>query len=298
MATQRTIVSAAFVAAAALTLSACANEERYAQRMQAYAQTKPAVEIRVPQGAGPFPAVVVLHNCGGLDGAGARTTYDWVEFLLANGYATVIPDSFRPRDLSLGVCERPGFMWPNQTHRGADAYAALALAQADARIDRRRIAVMGGSNGGVATLAAANADMIAANGWLAAGQPGFAHAIAFYPECGISYGEWKVEKLKPLTATGAFRPAMPLTILTGALDNWTPASACEAMVKVANGAPVRLKIYPDAHHSFDSPTPGIFQLPRAHNINSPGNTTVGQNVAARTDSRREVLAILASLPGG
>jgi len=282
--------------AAAPLLAACAGQERYDARMAAYDQIKPTIDIRVPQGTGPFPAVVLLHNCAGLEGErGAQITHDWANLLIANGYAVVMPDSFIPRSLRGGVCERPGSQWPSAYVRGGDAYVALRAAQADPRIDAKRIAVMGGSNGGVATLAAANADMIKDFGWLAPSQPGFVQAISFYPECGLNYGTWQVQsRLPKIASTGSFKPAMPVLILIGSADNWTPVSSCEAMLRESAGQPIEMKVYPGAHHSFDNPNPGVFHNPRVFNSNNPsGGATTGQNLPAREDSRRVVLALLA-----
>ncbi len=252
----------------------------------------PTVEIHTPSGPGPFPAVVIMHNCAGLDGMGASTTYEWARFLIANGYAVLLPDSFRPRERFRGVCTLSSGFWVRHEIRGADAYAALEAARNDPRIDARRVAVMDGSNGGVATLAAVNSDMLAEGAWLKPGQSGFAAAIAFYPECGIDYGNWQVADLKPLRTSGSYRAASPLTILIGALDDWTPVPPCDAMVKAASGAAVTMKVYPGAHHSFDSAVP-VQHNPRATNINNPGGgATVGRNPAAHEDSRKVVLEVL------
>lgn len=275
-----------------LALISCGQSERYAARVANDKSIAPTIEVHTPDGPGPFPAVVVMHNCGGLDGLGADVSYEWTRFLVANGYAVLLPDSFRPRDRHRGVCSLPNGFWVHHEVRGADAYAALDAARKDPRIDARRVAVMGGSNGGVATLAAANADMIAEGSWLKPGQSGFSAAIAFYPECGIDYGSWQVPSRRPLQTSGNFRAAVPLTILIGALDNWTPAPPCEALAKAASGAPVDIKIYPEAHHSFDSAWP-VQHNPRATNINNPGGgATIGRNAAAHEDSRKVVLEVL------
>ena len=55
-----------------------------------------------PEGNGPFPAVVALHNCDGL--AGRRTHFarryrDWGERLVAAGFVALFPDSFGSRGL-------------------------------------------------------------------------------------------------------------------------------------------------------------------------------------------------------
>ena len=49
-----------------------------------------------------------------------------------------------------------------------------------------------------------------------------------------------------------FKPIAPLLILIGELDDWTPA---EPSRKLAAGYPVEIKVYPGAHHSFDSILP-------------------------------------------
>src|SRR5258708_11385656 len=53
-----------------------------------------------PEGQGPFPAVVALHNCTGLNNAagtlGARYR-DWGERLARNGYVVLMPDSHGSR---------------------------------------------------------------------------------------------------------------------------------------------------------------------------------------------------------
>ena len=49
-----------------------------------------------PEGQGPFPAVVALHNCTGLSnsaGAFGARYRDWGERLAKNGYVVLMPDS-------------------------------------------------------------------------------------------------------------------------------------------------------------------------------------------------------------
>ena len=68
------------------------------------------------------------------------------------------------------------------------------------------------------------------------GDQQFKAAVAYYPAC-------------PGDAT----MTMPTLILIGELDAWTRASACTAMMASRGGAgsPVRLIVYPGAHHGFD-----------------------------------------------
>jgi dienelactone hydrolase len=219
-----------------------------------------------PEGTGPFPAIVMMHDCSGLGPRSSGAPGRWAKELVAQGYVIVMPDSFSTRGFPNGVCTdaspkrvdvRPGV-------RVRDAREALAYARSLPEVDGRRVGIMGGSHGGTTTLAA-----------LAAPR-GFAAGIALYPRCGFFT---------------QFRGSAPLLILAGELDDWTPAAECRLL---ANAEKVTLKVYPGVHHSFDSPRPKRYVAERI-NSSSPsgrGATTEG-NAAAWADSIREVQAFFA-----
>src|SRR5512140_1480438 len=56
--------------------------------------------LKNPGGVGPFPAVVLLHGCGGIS---QRRDHRWAERLTGWGYVTLQVDSFGLRGLS-SVC--------------------------------------------------------------------------------------------------------------------------------------------------------------------------------------------------
>ena len=61
-----------------------------------------SAELIKPEGAGPFPAVVLMHGCSGL----WRPWGDlWTGRLVRWGYVVVQVDSFRPRGYPDGICE-------------------------------------------------------------------------------------------------------------------------------------------------------------------------------------------------
>ncbi len=225
----------------------------------------PATLLR-PDGAGPFPAIVIVHDCSGLGSRSSGAPLRWGRELAAQGYVILIPDSFGPRGYPNGVCTvRPGEGGAPATPsvRTGDAFAALAMLRALPFVIGARVGLMGGSHGGSTTLATIAIER----------RDGFAAAIALYPSC-----------TRPTAQQGGvYRPASPLLILTGELDDWTPAEPCRVLTQNswAAGHPVDIKIYPGAHHSFDSAAPVRYVAERT-NANAPsgrGATTDG-NLAA------------------
>src|SRR5437899_3161608 len=98
-------------------------------------------DLDFPSGAGPFPAVILAHGCGGI---GVVQTA-WAQVLRQWGYATFVVDSFRGRGLA-EVCTSAATLTGIQ--RIPDAYGALRVLATHPRIDARRVALMGFSHGG------------------------------------------------------------------------------------------------------------------------------------------------------
>jgi dienelactone hydrolase len=235
--------------------------------------------IAKPEGAGPFPAIVLLHDCSGLGPRSSGAPARWAKAFVARGYAVILPDSFSPRGHADGICLVPPWQrhaGVSVTQRARDAYSTLAYLRTLPYIDASRIGVMGGSHGGASTLATL-AD--------AAGQDPFTAGVALYPACAVKYGSW-TENM-----TGVYSTAVPLYILIGEVDDWTPAENCRKLAEAAQkaGHPVRIKVYAGAHHSFDSATPVRYVASRV-NSNAPGRrgATTGGQPEAWADSIREV----------
>ena len=220
------------------------------------------VTVARPQGAGPFPAVVMMHDCSGLGPRSSGAPARWTRMLVERGYVVITPDSFATRGFPDGVCtdssRRRLDVGPQR--RVQDAFEALGYAQRLPYVDARRVGIMGGSHGGATTLTAM-------------GQHGFRAGVALYPRCsGVAPG---------------YSPPSPLLILAGELDDWTPAEECRRLA----GGNVTLKIYPGAHHSFDSDRPVSFVAARI-NPSAPGGrgATTGGNAAAWQDAIEQVTA--------
>jgi dienelactone hydrolase len=254
-------------------------------------QDIPAILLK-PEGDGPFPAIVLLHDCSGLGPGSSGSPARWANLLAAEGYVALMPDSFEPRGFAHGVClvttSGPQLRTTNPVPRAVDAYAALAYLRALPYVDGAHIGIMGGSHGGSTTLATM---VDAPNPFLPADaqkSAGFAAGIALYPGCGAAYGGWSVERQSgnhgPVIAySGVYKPLAPLLILVGEKDDWTPANDCQALAERAQAAgyPVTVKIYRGAYHSFDSDKPPRYLDERrnANKRDGHGATTGGDPVA-------------------
>ncbi len=184
-----------------------------------------------PASEGPFPTIVFLGGCGPVgDAEGRALEKSVIDHDLHSGFATLIVDSFAPRGLAEGVCDRRGNpVWFGI--RAADAHAAKGALTAMPEIDARRIFLVGYDHGGTAALLAA--DRVAA----AQHKATFAGVIAYYPYCGFTCG-------------CAF--SVPTLILAGDADEIAPGDRCRPLKDTPNA---ELVIYPGAAHGFA--TPGV-----------------------------------------
>jgi dienelactone hydrolase len=256
-----------------------------------------------PEGPGPFPAVVIMHDCSGRGPHSSGAPRRWARILAPQGYVVLAPDSFAPRGYPDGVClvsagSGPELRAVSPLARAIDAAAARDYLRQRPDIDAAHIGIIGGSHGGSTTLAA----MVDAINPLtppgAAAAPSFAAGIALYPGCGARYGGWSVARQfrdhGPVTNyVGVYKPVAPLLILIGEKDDWTPAEHCQKLAEAAQAAgyPVTIKIYPGANHSFDSAAPPRYVDGRRNANKSDGHgATTGGDPAAWADSIARVSA--------
>ncbi len=267
--------------------------------------------LLTPEGAGPFPAVVMAHDCSGLGPRSSGAPMRWARELVAQGYMVIVPDSFSRRGFPEGVCTAAttNRQRVNGHVRAHDAYGALAFLRARPDVIGTRVAVMGGSHGGWTTLAAMHAPLQSTqptqplqtrDALAQAKREPFAAAVALYPSCAPRYGAWSTSKpgtFGPVTDyAGVYQALAPLLILTGEKDDWTPAEPCRDLAQRsrAAGYPVDIKIYPGAHHAFDSNAP-VRYVAQRNNANSPtgAGATTGGDAAAWADAREQIAAFLA-----
>jgi dienelactone hydrolase len=231
-----------------------------------------------PDGAGPFPAVVALHGCGGLGREGLDPRYrDWAKTLTGRGFVVLFPDSFGSRGLGSQCRVRSRSVTPER-ERTADADAARRWLQAQPYVRPDRVSLLGWSNGGSSVLWA-----VRPQGHPDRSSPDFRSAVALYPGCA---------RLVPR----AWSARVPTLVLIGGADDWTPASACEQMVAGARGRSARtaIAVYPGAYHDFDAADrPLHVHTGIAFSADGSGRVHSGTDPAARADAFQRVPAWLA-----
>jgi dienelactone hydrolase len=229
-----------------------------------------------PAGPGPFPAVVQLHGCTGIE----AESYRWARWFARHGYVALVVDSFGPRRLK-GNC-RTEQTEPPITARLDDAFGALRHLQSLPFVEPDRVGAIGWSQGGVYAMTVVNGPSLerAARRGVALPAVGFRAAIGVYPGgCSSLVKE---------------RAIRPLLVLIGGADDWTPAAPCEEMVTAmrSRGADVSIVVYPGAYHFFDVQGQPRTVLSNVENDAKPGRhgATVSYQAAAARDAHRQVAA--------
>lgn len=221
-------------------------------------------ELSRPPGDRPVPAVVLLHGCAGLVGAERNSLETYVRFFNANGFATLLLDSFGPRGLAGGqVCDTELARKAARHYRVYDAFAALAYLKALPGIRADGIFAMGRNNG--ASVAMWLADSIGQR--ISRSHDRFAAVVAYYPWC----------------KTAVLEMLAPLVIFIGENDEWAHKEYC--LYREANivGEYFDVQVFPGAEHAFD--WPGAAGLPA--------------NAAAAEASRKRMLEFFRQhLPAG
>ncbi len=222
-------------------------------------------ELYRPAGPGPFPAVVLMHGCGGWQPAVRFSLQTHARFLRDNGFVVLNLDSFGPRRATGGkLCADNRALYRALSYRTQDAFDALHFLQARDDVETSQVFLMGQSNGGAVAIRVAKA----ASARRYSEGPTFRGVVAYYPWCG-EFGGSRVTL------------GSPLLIFAGGRDDWVPADECQGVR--SSGAALQVKIYPEAAHSFD-----LDILPHRY----LGNL-VGGHPQATEDSRARMLDFFA-----
>jgi dienelactone hydrolase len=217
-------------------------------------------QLRIAQGAGRLPAVILIHGSGGM---GANIDY-WSRGLNEMGISTFALDGFTGRGLASVNTDQALLGRLNMI---VDAYGMLAVLAKHPRVDPQRIVLMGFSRGGQAALFAAMKR--SHQHWNKSGAE-FAAYLPFYPDCMTTYrNDTEVAE-------------KPIRLYHGTPDDYNPVAPCKAYVArlKAAGRDVLLTEYRNAQHGFDnplgSPTPAV-----SKNAQTVRKCTIRENEAGQ-----------------
>ena len=231
-----------------------------------------------PDGPGPFPTVIALHGCGGLNVQSDQIQpryRDWAEQLLKAGNAVLLPDSYGSRELG-PQCKVKERRVLARRERVADIMASRQWLLQQPWVSHERISLIGWAHGASAVLWAVRPQLAPPKA-----EPDFRAAIAFYPACRISSGlGWSAR--------------VPTLLLIGASDDVSSPPACRQMVDGARGrsALARIVVYPGAYHDFDRANFPLHVI-AGNDAGVPERGHLGGDPDARADSQKRVAQWLA-----
>lgn len=208
------------------------------------ALSAPRMALLKPDGPGPFPALVLQHQCGGLGNARwqNRSMLEWARRAVERGYVALLVDSLGPRGVE-SVCMGPrGGV--NLMRGVRDAHQAAEHLRRFDFVDKERVALAGFSWGAMIGVLASSRHWGNSVGYGSR----FAAVVSLYPGCFT---------IRP-PGSGAYEIVnndidRPLLVLMGEKDNETPADECVSRLEGAraNGAPVEWHVYPGLTHCWD-----------------------------------------------
>ena len=218
--------------------------------------------LTVPEGAGPFPTIVLVHG-----GPWARDSWGYNpyhQWLANRGYAVLSPNFRGSTGFGKSFLNAGNREWYHAMQDDVNDAADWAVKEGIA--DPDRVAVMGGSYGGYATLAgmtrdpekwACGVDIVGPShvGTLLSTIPMYWEPvkIMFTKRVGgVDETEW-LDSISPLTHVSNIK--RPLLIAQGANDPRVKVSESDQIVAAMNekDIPVTYVVFPDEGHGFARP---------------------------------------------
>lgn len=218
---------------------------------------EPDIEVVKPDGAGPFPAILLYSGCEGLwDGDKRRSLMGiYARMAAAEGVVAIIVDSFKPRhiDGKLAVSDVCSGWLLRGAERAGDVAVTLEYARGLPFVDADRLAVAGWSHGGWAVM-----DLLAMpqgrlvpqslTAWPTDTFAGLTSVYLTYPYCGINASGFPT-----LAPTRGFAEPRPIWAIHGTDDVTADPVPCDEAYELAidEGVPVDVEVLEGATHAFD-----------------------------------------------
>ncbi|MBA3662053.1 MAG: dienelactone hydrolase family protein [Gammaproteobacteria bacterium] len=186
--------------------------------------------LYVPEGKGPFPAILLLHASTGV----VKVNHEWAAMLKNHGYVVYIIDSFKPR----GWTDRESVGWEKATGAQlsdiAPAYRYLSHLP---NVKANRIGILGFSMGGFDVLRVMEKPNYNLQDYQ---NIPFQVAVSFYGVCHRLAAEAKLRG--------------PTMVFIGDNDDRATTQDCKELIKRSylHNESTFIKIYKNALHGFDN----------------------------------------------
>jgi carboxymethylenebutenolidase len=187
-------------------------------------------QLMLPEGNGPFPAILLLHTSGGLQ----SSDLDFARQLVSEGYAVLVPSFLAAYNIKARNRQESFTLYAEPIY--ADFKSCLDDLKANPRIDARSLGAVGFSNGGYFAM------WLAAKGDVQAG-------VSYY---GALTGAGTDRSLGRFRQS--FNPASsPVLILHGTDDSTVPVAKAAELDELLTGiaVPHSYYQYPRAEHRFE-----------------------------------------------
>ncbi len=218
-------------------------------RVELQSLLAPHIEVFLPEGDGPFPAVVLMHGCGG-----RQPMYDrYAALAVEAGVAAIVPDSFAPRGISRAealtyVCT--GALLQGR-ERAGDLAVVLDWAKEHPLVDSANLAVAGWSHGGWTIMDLMTMDLARGRGPQGLSDPpddalaGVNAAFLIYPYCAFPALSRDRLMLHPAS----------IDAVIGSDDRVVGLADCASTFarEAEQGREVSWEIWAGLGHSFDDP---------------------------------------------
>jgi len=187
-------------------------------------------QLMTPDGPGPYPAILLLHTSGGLQSA----DLEYARHLVAEGYVVLVPaflDAYgilaRTRQLAFTTYAQPIY---------ADFVVSLNSLRSNNKVNGRKIAAIGFSNGGYFAL------WLAATGQVQAG-------ISYYGALTGAATDKSLSRFRQ----GFTNTSAPVLVLHGTDDSTVPVGKAIELDSILTAAQSSHEVrqYPGAEHRFD-----------------------------------------------
>jgi dienelactone hydrolase len=246
----------------------------------------PQMMLLKPNGEGPFPAIVLGHQCGGLVFSKSNpqianwSMLQWAKDFQQSGYVVLLLDFMGPRGAQQ-LCQGP----QNGVTLGRvvkDFYQAASHIRKLPYVSPEKVAFVGFSQG--AFIALFNNSKAVRQEF--SQNRGFDAYVSFYPPCRIpSMGPEKI--LLDVVQKDVEKPHL---LLLGGADIESPASDCQELLTPVKttGKPIQIHVYQDETHCWDCKSLNGFSKP-----GRLGTVTYRYSEAATKDSFERTKSFLA-----